>query len=445
MVQLHFRKENYFRSTDINDSTLYLSNKFLQTNNIHSNTILLKLGNWSKQFTITKQYALPEHIISLPEHSIPFTFPMTLNFEIKLKGDTLHLGPIIGFIAKKNKNGLTTRVLETYKSRLERYDEIGGLLFICTSDSIDTSNETIQGYYYNPEGKTVETCWVKGTFPYPDSIFKKIRIPSNLERNLRINLGNKLFNTNFFNKLQFWQICESTERLKRFVPWTNLFRQKHDLQDMLSMFDMVYLKPIRGKKGEGIYMIKKEVDHINLTNYKKEKQTFRTINELVAYLDQHIRYEDYILQQGMPTIYKNKHVDFRLYMQKDVNGTWVCQGSVGRVAQEESIVTNLKQIAHISTGEKAIRIVFQVDSEKAKQIMNNAIVACIEVCNVLDQKLGHFADVAIDLIIDKDYKPWILEINNLYGVKSLEMLKDMETLSALRTNPFLYARAIGGF
>jgi hypothetical protein len=445
MVQLHFRKENYFRSTDLDDSTLYLSSKFLQTNKIYSNAIILKFGNWSKQFTITKQFALPEHIISLPEHSIPFTFPSTLDFEFRLKGNTLHLGPVIGFIAKKNKNNLTKSALESYQSRLEQYDKIGGLLFICTSDRIDTANESIQGYYYNPEGKTVETRWINGTFPYPDSMFKKIRIPSNIERDLRIKLGNKLFNTNFFNKLQFWQICESTERIKSFIPQTSLFRQKWDLQDMLSKFGMVYLKPIQGKKGEGIYMVKKEVDQLILTNYKKEKQTFRTINELKAYLDKHIRNEDYILQQGIATIYKNKQVDFRLYMQKNVNGTWVCQGSVGRVAQEESIVTNLKQIAHISTGEKVIRIVFQVDSEKAKQIMNGAIVACKEVCNVLDQKLGHFGDVAIDLIIDNEYKPWILEVNNLYGVESLKILEDMETLSALRTNPFLYARAIGGF
>ncbi|MFD1735431.1 YheC/YheD family protein [Bacillus salitolerans] len=430
---------------DKDDFIIYLSNKFLQTHNINSDTILLKFGSWSKLFTIIKQNSLPQHTISLPERSIPFSIPSTLDLEVKLKGNTLHLGPVIGFIAKKNKKSLNMRALESYENRFEHYNKIKGLLFICSSDSIDTANQTIQGYYYNPEGKTVNTRWRKGTFPYPDSMFKKIRIPTKLERDLRIKLGNKLFNTNFFNKLQFWEICESTERIKHFVPQTNQYKQKRDLQDMLSMFDRVYLKPIRGKKGEGIYMINKEANFVTITNYLKEKQTFRTLYELETYLEKHIRYEDYILQQGIPTIYKNKHVDFRLYMQKNMDGTWVCQGSVGRVAQEESIVTNLKQIAHMSTGEKAIRIVFQVDSEIAKQIMNNAIIACREVCNVLDQKLGHFGDVAIDLIIDNDYKPWILEVNNLYGVKSLEILKDWETLSVLRSNPFFYAKGLGGF
>jgi hypothetical protein len=177
----------------------------------------------------------------------------------------------------------------------------------------------------------------------------------------------------------------------------------------------------------------------------KEKKRFKSIEQVNELIEKMVPTAKYIIQQGVPTVYKNKQFDFRLYFQKNKQMEWVCQGIIGRVAQEESIVTNLKHIAHLTTGDKTIKIVFKVGDIEAKAIMNQTVEVCKELCKLLDQRLGHFGDVALDVIIDHTFKPWILEVNNLYGKKSLYHLQEYEVINKLNITTMEYATFLAGF
>lgn len=419
--------------------TIHLSKGFLQQHQIHSDVIMIKFGNWVHEFKVVQTHSLPDNEIGFVRNNESLLIPENISFDIIVKNNVIHIGPFIAFIVKKTWAQLSVKKLEHYRKLYYLYQNNPGFVLICSSDKIDTINQTVTGYYFT-QGK-----WVKGVFPYPDSIFKKTRMPFEKELELRKATGDKLFNTSFLSKLEFWQVCSKEVEVAKYLPETKRFRTLEDLDDMLTRFQTVYLKPAKGMQGNGIFVIQDEPDGIYLINNKKDKMKFTSLNELMNALEKMLPKQVYILQQGVPTIYKNKKFDFRLYLQKNYAKKWICQGSVGRVAQEGSIITNLKQVAHIANGEKAIQIIYKVDESKAKRIMNETIEVCKEVCKVIDQELGHFGDIALDVIIDHHFKPWILEVNTLYGKKSLNITKDEDLKIKLHTTPFEYAASLAGF
>lgn len=424
--------------------TIHLSKGFLKLYEIHSKVIVIKFGNWLQEFTVIKNSALSENEIGFVKNKRSFHIPENIEFDIIVEDNVIHIGPFIAFIVKKKIDQLSLKTLEHYRKLYHLYEKNPRFVVICSSDKIDTSNQTITGYYFtNQTGSKGK--WVKEVFPYPDSIFKKTRIPAEKELDLRKATGEKLFNTSFLSKLHFWKACSKDVEVKKYLPETKRFKTLEDLDDMLTKFQTVYLKPAKGMQGNGIFVIQEEPDGIYLINNKKDRKKYNSLEEIMNALERLLPKQMYILQQGVSTIYKNKKFDFRLYFQKNYEKEWICQGSVGRVAQEGSIITNLKQVAHIASGEKTIQIIFKVDESKAKRIMNETIEACKTVCETIDQELGHFGDIALDLIIDNNYKPWVLEVNTLYGKKSLNITKDVELKKKLYITPFEYAAALAGF
>jgi glutathione synthase/RimK-type ligase-like ATP-grasp enzyme len=424
--------------------TIHLSKSFLQAYEIHSNVIVIKFGNWLQEFTIKQNNALSENELGFAKKHLSFLIPENVGFDIKVEDNVIHIGPFIAFIVKKKIDQLSLKTLEHYKELYHLYEENPHFVLICSGDKIDTINKKITGYYYTQEPKS-KGKWVKGDFPYPDSVFKKTRIPAEKELDLRKATGEKLFNTSFLSKLDFWKACSKDVEVKKYLPETKRFKSVEDLGEMLTKFQTVYLKPAKGMQGNGIFVIQEEPDGIYLINNKKDRKKYTTLEDIMDALERFLPKQVYILQQGVPTIYKNKKYDFRLYFQKNYEKKWICQGSVGRVAQEGSIITNLKQVAHIANGEKTLQIIYKVDERKAKRIMNDTIEACKSVCKMIDQESGHFGDIALDLIIDENYKPWVLEVNTLYGKKSLNITKDVELKKKLYITPFEYAAALAGF
>lgn len=449
MIKVRYTFSNVQGKTKSNSSegelpTIHLSKDFLQAYGIHSNVITIKFGNWLQEFTIKQNNRLTKNEMGFVKNNRSKLIPENVGFDIKVEDNVIHIGPFIAFIVKKKIDQLSLKTLEHYKKLYKLYEKSARFVLICSSDQIDIINKKITGYYFTSETES-KGKWVKGVFPYPDSIFKKTRIPKEKELDLRKETGEKLFNTGFLSKLDFWKACSKDVEVKKYLPETKRFRTLEDLDDMLTKFQTVYLKPAKGMQGNGIFVIQEEHDGIYLINNKKDRKKYTSLEDMMDALEQLLPKQVYILQQGVPTIYKNKKFDFRLYFQKNYKKEWICQGSVGRVAQEGSIITNLKQVEHIASGEKTIQIIFKVDEKKAKRIMNETIEACKAVCETIDQELGHFGDIALDLIIDNNYEPWVLEVNTLYGKKSLNITKDVELKTKLYITPFEYAAALAGF
>ncbi|MDQ0230437.1 YheC/YheD family endospore coat-associated protein [Metabacillus malikii] len=439
MIKIKYHKSNINRFLN-NQKTIQLSNKFLQKHNINTKELIVKFGLWSYRLIIELNNDLAEYEISIHD-GLMFKIPESFSYEYKLVDDTLHIGPFMVYIAKKSFSHLTKKRLNQYKQRYDDSIFCGGLLLFCSSDSIDIEKQIVKGYYFNENKKQ----WTLGIFPYPDVVFKKIRIPKEQQANLLQATNNKLFNTNSFSKYDLWKVCSIDSRMREYLPYTKLYKSYEDLAEMLQLFDSVYFKPVYGMQGNGIFVVKKEANGYVIKKAKNDQITCKSIDDVNVYLDQLLESKKYLIQQAVPTVYRDKQFDFRFYLQKDYQQQWVCQGIIGRVAQKDSIITNLKHIAHLTDGVKAIKIAYKVDDEQAKAILQKSIEICKNVCQTLDEKLGHYGDVALDVIIDGHYKPWVLEVNNMYGKKSLQVLKEKELINKLNSTPFEYAKSLAGF
>ncbi|QGS69215.1 hypothetical protein CV093_15515 [Oceanobacillus sp. 143] len=119
---------------------------------------------------------------------------------------------------------------------------------------------------------------------------------------------------------------------------------------------------------------------------------------------------------------------------------------VGRFGKKKSIITNSKFLDFLMQGREALKELLAISEKEAMKLEVEMIQAAIATCKVIDQELGHYGDVAIDMIIDQDRNIWILEVNNhFYGYRKHLEVESKEANQRVRQTPFEYAKALCGF
>ncbi|WP_456275324.1 YheC/YheD family endospore coat-associated protein [Bacillus sp. AK128] len=425
---------------------LLVSKEFFEHYNLNT-SLQLKLGSWSAEVVVTPDPQIEDTTLGISKELLPFDLPETLPYEINIEDHTLHLGPIIGILnSSKSSNTLGTSKRKVLKSRLKNFEDINGLIYVFSLEDLNFEDKLIKGHYFLPTNKE-DRVWVEGTFPFPDSIYNRIRLNHKIRKSIIEITGNTLFNSTQFDKYKLWKVCSTDSLASQYVPDSMPYTEPNDFFEMINKHSHIYIKPIRGMQGKGITVAKKEKGSITFQTSNGHKTVCHFIEEIAYYLGKNLSNKHgYILQQGIDSLYKDKKVDFRFYFQKNPQKEWVCQGVVGRIATKDSVVTNYKYLSKLLTGKKAVRRLFKVNKNEANGIINSTIEKCKIVCNLIDEQIGHYGDLAIDVIIDKNKHPYILEINNrVYGTKSLKKLKKKKLFKKIRTTPIAYAKSLAGF
>ncbi|MGM0876156.1 MAG: YheC/YheD family protein [Bacillota bacterium] len=370
--------------------------------------------------------------------------PEDLPYEIVVNDHSIAIGPIIAMVAYRDKKKMSCGALEKLKLRFLHYERIKGLIFVCAANCIIPNVNTIEGYYFNPNGTTSKTRWRYGRYPYPNAVYKRVPIESTRYNHLISKVGDRVINSVFFLKADIVQEAEKDEKFNNFFPHTEILRNEKQIKALITRFQSVYIKPSNGSQGEGVYKV--TVDKHNRLNLIDRENKITVINNksvLTDYLREW-RNKKYIIQKAIKPV-GNQNVDFRVYVQKNGLRNWVCQGMIGRVAKQGTIITNLKYVDKILDGHAAIKKYFHVNGQKAKELEEEIYFRCIGVCKEIDKKFGTYGDVAVDVIVDSNLCVWILEINKVYGYNSIVKMKNQKLLETLFSTPFDYAKAISGF
>lgn len=233
--------------------------------------------------------------------------------------------------------------------------------------------------------------------------------------------------------------------MKELFPETKELTEVEQLDQMLRKHQTVYLKPPKGEGGRGILNVTMDGQgNYVFVNQNDIKTNIGEQADLILLLEKYIR-RNYIIQQGVSTTIGDRNVDFRVYTQKNGLKQWECQGMIGRVAKKNKIVTNLKYVEKLLSGNEAIKYLFGINHQEASQLQAKIYDKCKTVCKELDKCVGNYGDVAIDCIVDQNYNVWILEVNKLYGYDSLAKVKNYNLRRLLFVTPFRYAKALAGF
>ncbi len=404
--------------------------------------VVFHFGQWQRDFLVRYRDD-SEQQIGLPENlDLPFQIPLNLKYQVKLDGHHLILGPVVGFITNQKKENLAPKGLNISYRYMRLLDD-NGLTFICAVDGINVKEQTIEGYYYSHND---EEPWKKGVFPFPAALYRRATVPNSLYSELVNIMGDEIFNSYPFNKWETWDWLSSNPELRRHLPYTERFSSVQVLDSMLSRFGTVYAKQENGKASENLFKISKEMQAYHVFDSEGKEQILPE-EKAEEFFSSFIK-KKYILQQEIEVSrYEGRHIDFRMIMQKDGNQQWGCTAIITKFGERNGITTIVSDSGFALSGENALRKVFKLNRKQTFRKLEEMTSICIEMCKALERTGGHYADLGVDLMIDKNLKVWILEINNKLPDHSMpfDFLKDANLLQKVLSTPLEYARARAGF
>ena len=231
------------------------------------------------------------------------------------------------------------------------------------------------------------------------------------------------------NKIDFSKIMIDN---KITHPETKKYK-KSNFKKMLAKYDILFIKPTFGSKGYGIIIIEKVNKDFFSIKYKiqdRQKKWLCVNNKNIFKKELYAAVEEakkqlkntnsnYFIQQGIDIYkYKNQQTDFRVNVQRGLNGVIMVTSLVMRVG------------GNLSQGGRPAdyKIVLQPLEEYSlsiENIKNEVINLSINAHLALEKFTGkEIGDLGMDLVIDNDGKAYIIEANTKNGYPSMYIEKN---------------------
>ena len=433
-------------------SEILLSSDFFKDETVLPRKALLHIGNWKNEVSISYDHSLQLQTdeLGLSKNLLnEFTLPLDRPYILKWDGRSLRLGPVIAFVAL-SKTEILAEKLDIFADYFVNHPNFHGLIYICAADGINKERKIVQGFYYlgfQREESDKSLKWQKGTFPYPGAIYRKTGFSAQLYQEVFSDICPNIFNTYFFNKWELWDWLSSNERCRSYLPHTRKLQDFEDIKEMIDLHREVYLKKINSHKAKGIIKVSR-INGEYVFQYRfKERVSFDNAEKINNFIKKINPRKDYLVQQAIPIrVHEDRNFDFRVIMQKDRTGNWICNGNIARFGKKHSIATNFLLAGYALAGNEALQAVFGYNQQEAFKKVEEIIAACVHVCTQLDQCGGIYGDLGVDVIVDENEKVWILEVNKLHDHKyPLYALDDMQMYYRVVTTPFEYATYLAGF
>lgn len=405
----------------------------------------LSFGTASTGVTVgtSKEIAADEILIS-PKAIKALHLPAWPHFELSVKAGELALGPLVGILAATSGDSLRKRGLRAFNGYVQQYGRLHGAVVVFALDGVDRTRKTVRGHCYDPQ----EDAWKEGVFPYPLAIYRRLRLDPNWRGHLASVIGDSVFNSHFPDK---WEVCRwltAENGVGDLVPDTVLHRETGDVFSMLDKYGSVYVKPIRGFKGRGIFQVSlvgQPVVRFREAGQNKQ-ESFATRGELGSFLGRRLAPGRYIIQQQVDlAIHQGRVVDFRVIVQKDESRDWKCYAIVARVAAQGSIVSNLSSGGSAVPGELLLTGGLGMSQEDAYVQLERIRMVAHRVGKVLDRFMNA-GTAGLDLGLDTSGRLWLLEVNlRDPDPRVAQFSNDPLAYYAVESEIMFYAKALAGF
>lgn len=98
-------------------------------------------------------------------------------------------------------------------------------------------------------------------------------------------------------------------------------------------------------------------------------------------------------------------------------------------------------------GKTALKEIYNLNESGAERKIREITKVCARILKVMEKYGNHIGDAAVDMIIDKDHKIWILEVQLNYAaeIKAFRGEDEQQILPAILPTPFEYAKILAGF
>ncbi|MCR2804165.1 YheC/YheD family protein [Paenibacillus soyae] len=197
--------------------------------------------------------------------------------------------------------------------------------------------------------------------------------------------------------------------LRPHIPETKRFGRA-TLRSMLDRYRMVYVKPTHGSLGQGVMRVEKEDGGGYGYQLAGKRRSFAGFDALYRAIVKDKRSKSYLVQKGVHALqYEGRAYDLRLVVQRAPYGGFEATGTVARVASPGKIVTNGSQGGTILTAEQVLApYMSPMNRNRLLKQLDGIGVATIK---RLRRRYPKMLEIGLDIAVDRNLKPWILEVN----------------------------------
>ncbi|MBS4023629.1 MAG: YheC/YheD family protein [Dethiobacter sp.] len=336
--------------------------------------------------------------------------------------------PLIGILVS-NKNN-RKRILKLY----QRHHNLPLQLFTFTLADILWERQQIVGLCQ------IEGKWRESAFPFPHAVYNRCYNKKTATIQLLEGIigRDKCFNTiNWLNKWEVYNLL-SQSNLKKHIPDTFLFNEVN-VAELLKIYKLVYIKPSYGNQGKGVYRVElKENGDIHISQHSLAPSFICRKNEdLQQKLGKLLGKKSYIVQKGVQSSQiDHRYYDIRVIVQKNIRGKWTVSTIVCRVANK--LYFNSSVYESIFDAEEIFARIFP--SEKKQKIALQSInKISINAAQVLEIRMGLLGELSVDLVLDKEMKLWIIELNGKPQKSIYKDIKNFKYERLIYRRPMEYA------
>lgn len=275
---------------------------------------------------------------------------------------------------------------------------------------VNLAVKRIEGYAYE------NGAWIEKTVPFPDVIYnagspEKLAKAKSVIQKLKETIP---FTTHSIGNK--WNVAERLKEGKEFASYlipTKTIKGPDDIHHFMNAFCDVIIKPIDGRKGQGIYFVQKS-DSLYTVN-KDSKDTTYTPEQLSHFFEPLLKSGTFIIQPYICSKTRaGRAYDFRLHVQKNGEGKWVITTIYPRVAPEGTIITNINNGGYTNYLDPFLAQEFsKEDAFNVKRMLEHFSLSLARHLDELQMREYQevIDEIGVDVGLDPDHKIWIYEVN----------------------------------
>lgn len=383
----------------------------------------------------------------IPKHiSSNLKIPEFVEYEVSVLNNIINLGPFIGVIVDKNHDNITETRLKKLLNLTVKYSEINGAIVVFALDKINKSTLQIEGYCYNPK----INFWVRGTYPYPSSIYTTVKLSSEWQNHFVSMIGNKIFNDRCLNDWELHSLLSSRHDISSYLPHAALFESFNDILPFLKKYNKVFLKSLDNIESRTIMQINNSNEKFIfriLSNDNKNEYTAKNFNDATRYADSILVPKEFIILEPLKMLrYDDRTTCIRTFMQKNLSEQWVATGMFARYGLETSVMGSMKDGVKTARTELIMKNALSLTDKEINNIKQKVVSLCKSVCDFIDKSGLNYGNLELDIAVGNVDALKILAINSYNpDFKIALKLKERVLFYNIKSMPLFYAKSLAGF